>query len=446
MSNYQIAIVGRPNVGKSTFFNRLLKQRKAIVGSEEGITRDRIYGEVEWSGHILTFIDTGGYIPEDVDVFNSAVRDQALAAVSESDLILFMVDGKNDPTASDKSLARLVRHSGKKFILAVNKCDSLNHDEQVYQFHELGIEPVYPVSALNGRLTGDLLDSILEKLEISAPVEINDHEDGMRVAIVGMPNVGKSSITNSLLQKDQAIVTPIAGTTRDSIDSKLKYYNKLITLVDTAGLRKKSKLDDNIEFYSNVRTRRAIISADIVLVVIDANKGFTKQDKSIADEVINKGKGMAIIVNKWDLIQKETNTMRDFTLEMSLQFKSLSHYPVLFISAKTKQRISSILKIANQVYDLRLTNLGTSDLNKFLQNILNITALLSGVTDATVFSTTATFCLSANPSGDCINPINFSNLPSPSLNLATTNISFSIIFSFFNISLILLTSQFHFLN
>ena len=372
MSNYQIAIVGRPNVGKSTFFNRLLKQRKAIVGSEEGITRDRIYGEVEWSGHILTFIDTGGYIPEDVDVFNSAVRDQALAAVSESDLILFMVDGKNHPTASDKSLASLIRQSGKKFILAVNKCDSFNHDEQIYQFHELGIDPVYPVSALNGRLTGDLLDSILEKLEINSPAEIGESEDGMRVAIVGMPNVGKSSITNSLLQKDQAIVTPVAGTTRDSIDSRLKYYNKLITLVDTAGLRKKSKLDDNIEFYSNVRTRRAIISADIVLVVVDAHKGFTKQDKAIADEVINKGKGMAIIVNKWDLIEKETNTMRDFTVEMSLQFKSLSHYPVLFISAKTKQRISSILKTANKIFDLRLTSLGTSDLNKFLQNILKL--------------------------------------------------------------------------
>ncbi len=372
MSNYQIAIVGRPNVGKSTFFNRLLKQRKAIVGSEEGITRDRIYGEVEWSGHILTFIDTGGYIPEDVDVFNSAVRDQALAAVSESDLILFMVDGKNDPTASDKSLASLIRQSGKKFILAVNKCDSLNHDEQIYQFHELGIDPVYPVSALNGRLTGDLLDSILEKLEINSPAEIRESEDGMRVAIVGMPNVGKSSITNSLLQKDQAIVTPVAGTTRDSIDSRLKYYNKLITLVDTAGLRKKSKLDDNIEFYSNVRTRRAIINADIVLVVVDAHKGFTKQDKAIADEVINKGKGMAIIVNKWDLVEKETNTMRDFTVEMSLQFKSLSHYPVLFISAKTKQRISSILKTANKIFDLRLTSLGTSDLNRFLQNILKL--------------------------------------------------------------------------
>jgi len=246
VSNYQIAIVGRPNVGKSTFFNRLLKQRKAIVGSEEGITRDRIYGEVEWSGHHLTFIDTGGYIPEDVDVFNSAVRDQALAAVSESDLILFMVDGKDDLTASDRSLANLIRQSGKKVILAVNKCDSLDHDKQVYQFHELGIDPVHPVSALNGRLTGDLLDSVLNRLEISSLPKSGEPEDGMRVAIVGMPNVGKSSITNSLLQKDQAIVTPIAGTTRDSIDSRLRYYNKSITLVDTAGLRKKSKLDDNI--------------------------------------------------------------------------------------------------------------------------------------------------------------------------------------------------------
>tara|TARA_B100001250_G_C19765260_1_gene774435 strand:+ start:161 stop:1477 length:1317 start_codon:yes stop_codon:yes gene_type:complete len=372
MSNYQIAIVGRPNVGKSTFFNRLLKKRKAIVGSEEGITRDRIYGEVEWSGHLLTFIDTGGYIPEDVDVFNSAVRDQALAAVSEADLILFMVDGKDDPTASDKSLASLIRQSGKKVILAVNKCDTLDHDKQAYQFHEFGINPVHPVSALNGRLTGDLLDSVLERLEIESLPEDTDGEEGMRVAIVGMPNVGKSSITNSLLQKDQAIVTPIAGTTRDSIDSRLKYYNKLITLVDTAGLRKKSKLDDNIEFYSNVRTRRAIISADVVLVVIDADKGFTKQDKAIADDVINKGKGMAILVNKWDLITKETNTMRDFALEMSLQFKSLSHYPALFISAKTKQRISSILKTAKKIYDLRLTSLGTSDLNKFLQKTLKL--------------------------------------------------------------------------
>ena len=372
MPNHLIAIIGRPNVGKSTFFNRLLKKRKAIVGSQEGITRDRLYGDIDWSGHSLTFIDTGGYIPEDIDIFNNAVREQALAAVEEADLILFMVDGRNHPTSSDKSLASLVRQSGKKYILAVNKCDTLDLDNQLLDFHEIGLEPMLPVSALNGRLTGDLLDRILNELDIKERVGSDDIEEGMRMAIVGMPNVGKSSITNALLQKEQAIVTPIAGTTRDSIDSKLKYYGKPITLVDTAGLRKKSKLDDNIEFYSNVRTNRAIINSDIVLVVIDAEKGFTKQDKSIIDDVITKGKGMAIIVNKWDLIKKETNTMNDFADEMSLQFKSLSNYPVIFISAKTKQRISMVLDTANTIYNLRLKKISTSELNSFLQKTLKL--------------------------------------------------------------------------
>ncbi|MEC7854819.1 MAG: GTPase, partial [Candidatus Neomarinimicrobiota bacterium] len=238
MSNHVIAIVGRPNVGKSTFFNRLLKKRKAIVGSKEGITRDRLYGDIDWSGHFLTFIDTGGYIPEDVDMFNSAVRKQALEAVKEADLILFMVDGRSRPTSSDISLASLIRQSGKKSVLAVNKCDTMTLDNQLLDYHELGMEPILPVSALNGRLTGDLLDTILDVLDIEEQVPLHGSSVGMRMAIVGMPNVGKSSLTNALLQKEQTIVTPIAGTTRDSIDSKLKYYGKTIILVDTAGLRK----------------------------------------------------------------------------------------------------------------------------------------------------------------------------------------------------------------
>ena len=372
MSNHVIAIVGRPNVGKSTFFNRLLKKRKAIVGSKEGITRDRLYGDIDWSGHFLTFIDTGGYIPEDVDMFNSAVRKQALEAVKEADLILFMVDGRTRPTSSDISLASLIRQSGKKSVLAVNKCDTMTLDDQLLDYHELGMEPILPVSALNGRLTGDLLDTILDVLDIEEQVPLHGSSAGMRMAIVGMPNVGKSSLTNALLQKEQTIVTPIAGTTRDSIDSKLKYYGKTIILVDTAGLRKKSKLDDNIEFYSNVRTNRAIINSDVVLVVIDANKGFTKQDKSIIDDVITKGKGMAIVVNKWDLIQKETNTMKDFESKISRQFKSLSNYPTLFISAKTKQRISSVLKTANTIYNIRQKKLSTTELNNFLQKVLKL--------------------------------------------------------------------------
>ena len=367
-----IAIVGRPNVGKSTFFNRVLNQKKSIVDATEGITRDRIYGKVDWVGHSMTFVDTGGYIPEDLDIFNSAVREQAQEAISEADLILFMVDGKQDPTSSDKTLAQFVRESGKKSIMVVNKCDDLDSNKQINGFYELGIDPIMPVSALNGRLTGDLLDSVLAQLNLKE-VKINeDKDEGMRLAIVGMPNVGKSSLTNALLQKKQSIVTPIAGTTRDSIDSYLKYYGKTITLVDTAGLRKKSKVSDSIEFYSTVRAQRSILNCDVALVLIDAEKGFTKQDKTIMEDVITKGKGLVIIVNKWDLIKKETQTMKNFSDEIEYQFKALSHYPILYISALTKQRVSKVLGIAKGVFELRKKSIKTSILNKFLQKTIRL--------------------------------------------------------------------------
>ncbi len=367
-----IAIVGRPNVGKSTFFNRVLNQKKSIVDATEGITRDRIYGKVDWVGHSMTFIDTGGYIPEDLDIFNSAVREQAQEAISEADLILFMVDGKQDPTSSDKTLAQFVRESGKKSIMVVNKCDDLNSNKQINSFFELGIDPIMPVSALNGRLTGDLLDSVLAQLNLKEAKINEDKDEGMRLAIVGMPNVGKSSLTNALLQKKQSIVTPIAGTTRDSIDSYLKYYGKTITLVDTAGLRKKSKVSDSIEFYSTVRAQRSILNCDVALVLIDAEKGFTKQDKTIMEDVITKGKGLVIIVNKWDLIKKETQTMKNFSDEIEYQFKALSHYPILYISALTKQRVSKVLGIAKGVFELRKKSIKTSILNKFLQKTIRL--------------------------------------------------------------------------
>ena len=372
MSYPVIAIVGRPNVGKSTFFNRVLNQKKSIVDATEGITRDRIYGKVDWVGYSMTFVDTGGYIPEDLDIFNSAVREQAQEAISEADLILFMVDGKQDPTSSDKTLAQFVRESGKKSIMVVNKCDDLNSNKQINSFFELGIDPIMPVSALNGRLTGDLLDSVLAQLNLKE-AKINEYKDeGMRLAIVGMPNVGKSSLTNALLQKKQSIVTPIAGTTRDSIDSYLKYYGKTITLVDTAGLRKKSKVSDSIEFYSTVRAQRSILNCDVALVLIDAEKGFTKQDKTIMEDVITKGKGLVIIVNKWDLIKKETQTMKNFSDEIEYQFKALSHYPILYISALTKQRVSKVLGIAKGVFELRKKSIKTSILNKFLQKTVRL--------------------------------------------------------------------------
>lgn len=367
-----IAIVGRPNVGKSTFFNRVLNQKKSIVDATEGITRDRIYGKVDWVGHSMTFVDTGGYIPEDLDIFNSAVREQAQEAISEADLILFMVDGKQDPTSSDKTLAQFVRESGKKSIMVVNKCDDLDSNKQINGFYELGIDPIMPVSALNGRLTGDLLDSVLAQLNLKEAKINEDKDEGMRLAIVGMPNVGKSSLTNALLQKKQSIVTPIAGTTRDSIDSYLKYYGKTITLVDTAGLRKKSKVSDSIEFYSTVRAQRSILNCDVALVLIDAEKGFTKQDKTIMEDVITKGKGLVIIVNKWDLIKKETQTMKNFSDEIEYQFKALSHYPILYISALTKQRVSKVLGIAKGVFELRKKSIKTSILNKFLQKTVRL--------------------------------------------------------------------------
>jgi GTP-binding protein len=369
MSKPVIAIVGRPNVGKSTLFNRLLRQRKAIVDPTEGITRDRIYGDVEWTGRQFTFVDTGGYIPEDTEVINAAVRAQASAAIEEASLILFMVDGKTGPTPVDHDLAQLIREAGKPVILVVNKCDGLHQDEQVHAFFELGIEPVAPLSALNGRLTGDLLDRILEFLHLpSTPVEA-EKKPVMRLAIVGMPNVGKSSLVNALLQKEQSIVTPIAGTTRDSIDSILKWYGKEIVLVDTAGLRKKSRVNDSIEFYSNVRALRAIEHSNVVLVLIDASKGFGKQDKAIVDLVIKKGKGLVLVVNKWDLVKKDAHTMSEFNREISGQFKALEDYPILYVSALTRQRISRVLDQAYQVYEARQKQVSTSKLNEFLQQV-----------------------------------------------------------------------------
>jgi len=368
MARPTIAIIGRPNVGKSTLFIRLVEKRKAIVDAKEGITRDRIRGTLDWENRLYDIVDTGGYIPDDVDVLNAAVREQAELAVVEADFILFLVDGKADPTASDKDLAKLVRKSGKPHMLVVNKCDTLEMDEQQLRFHELAIESMVTISALNGRLTGIMLEQITAVLNRATAKQ--DKESYMRLAIVGMPNVGKSSLTNALLQKEQTIVTPIAGTTRDSIDTAFTWYGKTIVLVDTAGLRKRAKVSDNIEFYSNVRTYSAIENADVSLVMIDAEKGFGKQDKAIVDLVIRKGKGLVLLVNKWDLVEAETNTMAEMKKEIQWQFKGLDDYPILFISALTRRRVSNIMKIADQVHQARQQKINTKLLNEFLRETI----------------------------------------------------------------------------
>ncbi len=368
-----IAIIGRPNVGKSTLFNRLLSSRQAIVDQREGITRDRIYGETDWCSQRLKFIDTGGYIPNDFDIFNAAVREQAKEAISEADIILFLVDGKEEITSSDESLAQLVRESNKINLLVVNKCDTLKSDNQINQFYKLGLNTPLPVSALNGRYSGDILDAIISKLNLKGKNSKKNDDQIFNLSIVGMPNVGKSSLTNALLNKNRTIVTSIAGTTRDAIDSHLRWHGKNITLVDTAGLRKLAKIKDRIEYYSILRTKNAIMKSQVVLVMIDAVKGFGKQDKSIADLVIRSGKGLVIVVNKWDLIKKKTNTMNDYSDEIRYQFKLLHNYPILYSSAKDKKRIHKVLETAWNVFKRTKMVIATRKLNQILEEILKTT-------------------------------------------------------------------------
>jgi GTP-binding protein len=360
-----VAIIGRPNVGKSTLFNRLVGRRQAIVDKQEGITRDRIYAPVEWTGKEFTLVDTGGYIPDEADIMDSAVRQQVEIALEEADFLLFVVDGRDGISPTDEVLADIIRRSDKDYLLLVNKIDSDKQDLLEHEFHRLGLEKLISVSALSSRKIGDLLDNVVAALGDSALPKAEDPDD-IRVAIVGMPNVGKSSITNLLLGEDKSIVTDIPGTTRDSIDSRIKYHGKTIVLVDTAGMRRKAKVRESIEFYSNLRTFRAIDDAHIAIVVVDADKGFDKQDQQIVRQVIDSGRGLILAVNKWDLIQKETNTMDEFKKEIKRLFKSLEDYPMMFTSAKTKQRISKLMPLCLDVHKRWGQRISTRIINKTL--------------------------------------------------------------------------------
>ncbi len=366
-----VAIVGRPNVGKSTLFNRLTGEFKAIVDDYSGVTRDRHYGMSDWNGIDFTVIDTGGYVPESSDVFESAIRDQVLIAIEEASVLIFMVDVQGDLNPMDEDFAQILRKSKKPVVLCVNKVDNDRLRMETSVFYALGFDHYHEISATNGGGTGELLDEVVEYLKQEAPnTEEDKHADLPKIAIVGRPNVGKSSLINALLGKDRNIVTEIAGTTRDSIDTHYNAFGKEFILVDTAGIRKKSKVHENIEFYSVMRSLRALENADIVVLVIDATQGLESQDLNLFWMAQRQGKGIIILVNKWDLVEKDTNTHIEYSKIIKDSIAPFVDVPILYISALNKQRIFQAMETIMQVYENLTYRIPTHKLNDFLLPII----------------------------------------------------------------------------
>jgi GTP-binding protein len=361
-----VAIVGRPNVGKSTLFNRLTQSREAIVDETSGVTRDRNYGTCTWNGVDFSVIDTGGYVEKSDDIFEEEINRQVLLAVEESDMILFMVDVTIGIHELDKAVASMLRESDRKILLVVNKVDNNDRMPEACEFYKLGLGDYFMVSSINGSGTGELLDAIVKYF----PGRADEPEpDIPRVAIVGRPNVGKSSLVNSLLGEERDIVTPLAGTTRDSIYTRFRKFNSDFFLVDTAGLRKKSKVTGNIEFYSVMRAVRAIENSDICLLLIDGTKGIESQDLNIISLITRNNKGMIILVNKWDLVVKDNNTTRLMEKEIRGKTAPFTDYHVLFISAINKQRIHKVLDLIKTVMANRRRKIQTSELNEVMLEI-----------------------------------------------------------------------------
>ena len=359
-----VVIVGRPNVGKSTLFNRLIGYKNAIVDDVSGVTRDRNYGEAEWAGKEFRLIDTGGYVPNSPDLFETAIREQVEIAIDEADKIIFMVDVRDGVNPLDAEIIEMLRGANKDFFLLANKVDSNKHESAANEFYALGVDKVYDISALMGRKIGDFLDQLTKDFKLKG--DAGDEDSRLKIAIVGKPNVGKSSLANALLGFDRSIVTEIPGTTRDSLDSILKYYGEEILLIDTAGLRKKKKVDESIEFYSNLRSLKAIGECDVAIIMIDANSGLEKQDQKIIDEAVRWRKGIIIAVNKWDLIEKETNTAKKMEDEVRRKLGAIDFIPVIFVSALTKQRIFKLVELSKKIFAERKKKIPTSELNDTL--------------------------------------------------------------------------------
>lgn len=366
MSKPILAVVGRPNVGKSTFFNRIIGERKAIVEDVPGVTRDRIYAETEWNGREFAIIDTGGIEASTDDPILSQMRDQAVVAMDMADLILFMVDGKEGLTTADIEVGAILRRTGKKVILVVNKIDNPSKmPDTIYDFYELGLGEPIPISSANMLNIGDLLDEIVSGFPDR---DYEADEENIKLAIIGKPNVGKSSLVNALTKENRVIVSPIAGTTRDSIDTPFSFEGNDFTLIDTAGLRRRSKVYDSIEKFSVIRAIAAIERCDICILMIDAMEGITEQDKKIAGIAHEAGKGMMIVINKWDLVEKETNTMRDYERKVRAELLFASYAPILFTSVLQGRRIYDILRKAATIQEIRMRRITTGKLNNLIED------------------------------------------------------------------------------
>ena len=367
-----VAIVGRPNVGKSTLFNRLVGMRQAIVDDTAGVTRDRHYGRCEWCGREFSVVDTGGYTTNSDDIFESAIRRQVEIAIDEADLVLFLVEAATGITDYDAGIADVLRRSRKPVILCVNKVDSGEKMFDAYQFYSLGLGELYSISAANGSGTGDLLDAVVAALPAEED-ESDPHADLPRIAIVGKPNVGKSSLTNALLGEERNIVTPLAGTTRDSIST---YYNKYgfeFMLVDTAGIRRKAKVHEDLEFYSVMRSIRAIEHADVCILMIDATTGMEAQDMNIFNLIVKNRKGCVVVVNKWDLFEKDSNTLRDYTEALRSRLAPFDDVPIVFTSIPKMQRIQDVLNAATEVSANYTQKIPTARLNEALLPVIEQT-------------------------------------------------------------------------
>ncbi|AXG68112.1 GTPase Der [Kordia sp. SMS9] len=369
MSNI-VAIVGRPNVGKSTLFNRMIKRREAIVDSVSGVTRDRHYGKSDWNGKEFSLIDTGGYVVGSDDIFEQEIDKQVELAIDEADAILFVVDVETGVTGMDEEVANLLRRVNKPVLLVVNKVDAANRLHDATEFYSLGLGEYYPIASINGSGTGELLDALVEALPDVAEVE---EENLPRFAVVGRPNAGKSSLINALIGEDRYIVTDIAGTTRDAIDTKYNRFGFEFNLVDTAGIRRKAKVKEDLEFYSVMRSIRAIEHSDVCLLVVDATRGFDSQVQNIFWLAEKNHKGIVILVNKWDLVEKNTSTVKEFEKHIRQQIEPFTDVPIVFISVLTKQRIFKAIETAVQVYKNRAKRIATSKLNDVMLPIIEHT-------------------------------------------------------------------------